>query len=63
LFARPSLIEGASRLLDLGATMQQYNSSKTDTEADIKAIRNDWKTVGGDFKASIESYEQALSSK
>ncbi len=62
LFARPSFIEGAARLLDLGVTMQQYNTSRTDTEADIKAMRNDWRTVGNDLKTSMKSYEQTTPS-
>jgi len=59
LFVRPSLIEGAGRLFDIGATMQQYNTSKTEDKADIDAIRNDWRAVGEDFNISINKYEQA----
>ena len=58
LFARPSFAEGAGRLLDMGATMQRYNTSKTEAQADIDAIRNDWRAVGEDFRVSINQYEQ-----
>jgi predicted oxidoreductase (fatty acid repression mutant protein) len=58
LFARPSLSEGAGRLLDMGATMQHYNTSKTEAQADIDAIRNDWRAIGEDFNVSINQYEQ-----
>jgi hypothetical protein len=58
IFARPSLAEGAGRLLDMGATMQQYNTSKTEAQADIDALRNDWRAVGEDFNVSISHYEQ-----
>lgn len=58
LFARPSFAEGAGRLVDLGATMQQYNTSKTEMEADITALQNDWYAVGNDFQISIKQYEQ-----
>ena len=61
LFARPSFAEGAGRLLDLGATMHVYNTSVTDEQADIDALRNDWQAVGADFKVSIKKYEQAPS--
>ena len=55
LFARPSFIEGMSRVLDLGSTLQQYNSSDTEEEADSEALKNDWRAVGDDLKFSIEN--------
>ena len=58
LFARPSFVEGAGRLLDMGATMQAYNASKTEDQADIDALRNDWCAVGKDFNSAIAHYEQ-----
>lgn len=58
LFARPSALEGVSRLLDLGATMQEYNGSETETEADLKALSADWQAVGRDINDAIEKYEQ-----
>jgi hypothetical protein len=61
LFAEPSLIEGVSRLVDLGGTLQEYNASKTENEADYKALRNDWHAVGQDFVFSINNYEQKSS--
>ncbi len=61
LFTEPSIVEGVSRLMDIGATMQDYNSSKTENEADFKALRNDWKAVGEDLVFSIKNYEQELS--
>jgi len=61
LFARPSLSEGVSRLVDLGTTMQVYNTSVSENEADIDALRNDWCAVGEDFKVSISRHEQTPS--
>jgi len=58
LFAEPSFVEGVSRLLDLGATLQDYNSSETEQKADAKEIKNDWSAVGGDLRSSISNYEQ-----
>lgn len=60
LFAEPSFFEGMSRVLDLGATLQDYNISETEQEADIKALKNDWSAVGEDLKFSIKNYEQRL---
>jgi hypothetical protein len=58
LFARPSFIEGMSRVMDLGSNLQVYNHSKTELDADAKAIHNDWRMVGKDIESSIEEYKQ-----
>lgn len=52
LFARPSFMEGMGRVLDLGATMQEYNVSPTPEEADEIAFQADWEAVNEDI-ASI----------
>jgi hypothetical protein len=54
LFALPSFIEGCSRVLDLGDTINNYNESDSNEEADFKAIMSDWLTIGNDIKRSIE---------
>lgn len=56
LFARPSFLEGVSRVIDLGATMQEYNTSKTESQADFEALRNDWCAVGHDLRSAIKEY-------
>ncbi|MCB9810879.1 MAG: hypothetical protein H6779_00745 [Candidatus Nomurabacteria bacterium] len=58
LFAEPSLIEGMGSVVDIGATMQRYNESMSEREADIIALKNDWMAVGEDLSKSIKSYEQ-----
>lgn len=58
LFARPSFLEGVARVVDLGGTLQNYNVSKTEDEADLKALRKDWEAVGGDIKSAINKYER-----
>ena len=58
LFAEPSSIEGMSRVVDLGATMQIYNISETEQQADFEALRNDWRAIGDDLRYSIRMYEQ-----
>ena len=57
LFARPSFIEGFSRILDIGTTLQEYNSSNTGVEADNKALESDWRAVGSDLRFAISKYE------
>lgn len=54
LFAEPSFIEGMSRVLDLGGTLNQYNTSVSGEIADIEAIRLDWEMVGNDIQAAID---------
>ena len=58
LFAEPSFTEGMARVLDLGNTLQIYNVSETENQADIEALRNDWRAVGNDLKISISQYER-----
>lgn len=63
IFARPSFIEGIVRLIDLGGTLNIYNESGTEDEADYKALHNDWIMVGNDIKSSIENYGATTSFK
>ncbi len=58
LFAEPSFVGGLSSVVDIGATLQAYNGSASEAEADLKALRNDWRAVGDDLRASIQGYEQ-----
>lgn len=58
LYAEPSFLEGMARVLDLGATLQQYRSSRTEDEADMEAMRDDWVAVGEDIRVSMAVYEQ-----
>jgi len=54
LFARPSFLSGAARVLDLGATFDQYNQSRTGEEADAIALFNDFRAVGLDLLVAAE---------
>jgi predicted nucleotide-binding protein (sugar kinase/HSP70/actin superfamily) len=49
LFARPSILEGIGRNIDLFGLMNDYNYSQNGTEADVKALLNDWAVVYGDL--------------
>lgn len=63
LFARPSFTEGFIRILDLGTTLDVYNESQTEAEADFVAIKKDWEAVGSDIRASINKYEKTKKTK
>jgi hypothetical protein len=52
LFARPSVIEGIGRNVDLFGVLNNYNFSRFGAEADRKAFYSDWLMVYEDlFKA------------
>ena len=57
LFARPSLLEGMARILDLGTTLQNYNDYPSAKQADSNALFNDWQAVGQDIMNAIDKYE------
>jgi len=53
LFAMPSYMSGAARILDMGGTFDEYNSSRTPEEADAKALYADWSVIGQDLLAAV----------
>jgi len=59
LYARPSFIEGAGRVADLGATLNEYNYTLTPEQADMLALMSDWLDIGADLLLSIEKYEKS----
>lgn len=61
LLAKPSFIEGASRVLDLGATLQSYNGSESGERADYTALLNDWIMTGNDIRNSLKKHEREKS--
>jgi hypothetical protein len=48
LFAIPSFLSGAARVLDIGGTFDDYNYSPE--ESDARAIRSDFMTIGNDIR-------------
>lgn len=59
LFARPSFLEGVSRILDLGATLDEYNRATTGSAADEIALHNDWMALAEDFGQVVERSGEA----
>lgn len=60
LFANPSFLEGLARTIDLGATLDEYNSSITPEQADFLALKNDWEVIGKDIAFAIEKEKSNL---
>lgn len=56
----PSFSKGLARAIDVGNTIDDYRTSKSDDEANCKAIRSDWEAVGKDIKKSIDNYGKQL---
>jgi hypothetical protein len=63
LYARPSFLEGISRIFDFGGTLTAFNTSRTPAEADARAILEDWRTVGSDLRAAVELEKLALQTR
>jgi len=55
LVARPSAVEGASRLLDFAGTLNEYNTSPTGEMADRRAIHADWQAINNDICVAIQA--------
>lgn len=53
LFPKPTFLSGMARALDLGATFDAYNTSKTPAEADSIAMYNDFKAIGDDLRKAV----------
>ncbi len=59
LFALPSFTEGVSRLVDFGSTLNIYNVSDSEAEADVAALYSDWRAIGNDLECAINLYERS----
>jgi hypothetical protein len=59
LFARPSLLEGMGRVLDLGGTLNTYSKSRSATAADSRAMRSDWQAIGDDLRVVMGQIKPA----
>ncbi len=60
LFSNPSFLSGMSCVLDLGGTLNEYNVSATNEQADSLAIRSDWAVVGADIMEAVTSDDQKI---
>ncbi|MDR2729443.1 MAG: hypothetical protein LBB81_00910 [Treponema sp.] len=57
LFARPSVLEGIGRNVDLFGVLNTYNFSRSGAEADRKALNSDWQAVYNDL---YEAYQDTV---
>jgi hypothetical protein len=59
LFATPSFMGGVATAFDLGATLVEYNQSRSSQEADMRALRADWAAVCDDLVFTLSEYQGA----
>lgn len=59
LYARPSFAEGVARLVDFGNTLQEYNTSLSDQQADFLAIAADWRVVSDDLRSVMSGFDES----
>ena len=53
LLPKNNAIVGAGSVLNLSGSYFKYNASKSEFEADLKALNSDWINVGEDIKKAI----------
>ena len=58
LCGRPTFFSEVGRIFDVTNSLNFYNASETEKEADMRAISLDWLAVGQDIKLSMNDYEQ-----
>ncbi len=58
LYAEPSAVEGVGRVLDLGATFDEYNYSDSPDEAVERAMYADWCATRDDLRAAAKKVIQ-----
>ncbi|EHO07736.1 MULTISPECIES: hypothetical protein [Myroides] len=58
LLPKNNFLIGMGSVLNIAGAYFSYNYSKSEKEADYKAIYSDWKNIGDDFKVSIEKFEK-----
>lgn len=61
LYTRPTFVEGLARLFDFQGTLDDYNYSRTEKEADDLAMRADWHAVGDDLREAFRAYDREQS--
>lgn len=63
LMKEPStFLEGVSSVFDVGGKiMDKYNTDDTDENADLNALRSDWRAVGEDMYSALDTYDKQRS--
>jgi len=57
LFSRTNYLIGAGSIIALMGNYYDFNYSKSSKDADIRAIRSDWRVIGNDLRGALKSFE------
>ena len=52
----PTWLSGAARTLDLMGQFDEYNDSPSESVADAKALRCDWRAVGDALRDAMKAF-------
>jgi hypothetical protein len=63
LFARPSLLEGIGRNIDLFGILNNYKYAENGRNADLKAMRKDIEALKNDFYTAYGIVNDGLKNK
>jgi hypothetical protein len=63
LYARPSILEGIGRNVDLFGVLNNYNASRSNEEADRIALDSDWSAVYNDLYAAFNKTKCQLETR
>lgn len=58
LFSTPLFLSGAGTVMNLAGNYYEFNSSDSGSEADQKAIENDFRMIGQDIYDIIENIKE-----
>lgn len=58
LFAMPSWLSGAARVLDLAGQFDEYNESRDESAADARALFCDWRIVGESLLDAVTAFQR-----
>jgi len=59
LYAEPNFMQGVGTLVDVSGSLLEYNTSRTEAEADAKALFSDWRVVGLDLLRAIRQFDES----
>ena len=60
MIVRPSFREGIARILDFRNVLSAHRFARSSEEADARAIAANWKVVGNDLRAALETFDRSL---
>lgn len=63
LLPKNNFIVGLGSVLNIAGSYFEYRTSKTNTEADLKALYSDWENVGEDFREAEREFRKINSDK